>query len=347
MNGRTQAYLDLAAMPPVGALLLDAHPALVFRGDGSAALWANAAGVAFLGEPDLAALLARTFRRDAPLAAQLSRLAKALPADHDRLEILRFSFGVTQTALPAACRRLELGAGARAVLVVGTAAGIRESLSTRAERLADVVAGTDSLAAVLDRDGRVLGASGGFDALEPAAADLDSLIVEAGQAGRGVVRRSIAARGASRDAGVARVTIGGEDLFLLIVGPERPTATTPIPVAPLDVPVAIAPVAPPPPALARDEPAAAGMPEPAGEPKGTDTSTRFLWRSDAADCVTFVSPELAGVVGVTNGPLPDESWKALALRLGLDIGGGLGEALSALATFNAVRVYWPIADSAV
>ena len=56
MNGRTQAYLDLAAMPPVGALLLDAHPALVFRGDGSAALWANAAGVAFLGEPDLAAL---------------------------------------------------------------------------------------------------------------------------------------------------------------------------------------------------------------------------------------------------------------------------------------------------
>ncbi len=39
----------------------------------------------------------------------------------------------------------------------------RKSLSTRAERLADVIAGDDCLAAVIDRDGRVLGASGGFD----------------------------------------------------------------------------------------------------------------------------------------------------------------------------------------
>ena len=351
MNGRTQAYLDLAAMPQVGALLLDARPALVFRGDGSAVLWANASGVAFLGEPDLAALLARSFRRDAPLAVQLARLAKALPTDHDRLEILRFSFGVTQTAMPAACRRLELGAGARAVLLVGTAAGTRELLSTRAERLADIVAGSDSLAAVLDGDGRVLGASGGFEALEPASAALDALILEAGQAGRPVVRQSITIGSVSRNAGVARVGIGGEHLFLLIVGPERPAATTPIAATPVETEmaaetVAASPVAAPDvgPAGEESEPQETDAPEPAGGPIGVESPTRFLWQSDAAGCITFVSSELAKAVGEDNAPLPDETWKAMALRLGLDADGDLGEALTALATFTAVRLFWPLGD---
>jgi len=126
MNGRTNAYLDLAAMPPVGPLVFDPRPAMVFRGDGSAILWANAAALAFFGEPDLGTLLDRRFARSGPLATHLARLAKALPTDHDRVELLRFSFGVTQSVLPAACRSIDLGGGARAVLVVGAAAGPRE-----------------------------------------------------------------------------------------------------------------------------------------------------------------------------------------------------------------------------
>ena len=110
------------------------------------------------------------------------------------MELLRFSFGVTQSVLPAACRKIDLGGGARAVLAVGAAAGHRESLSTRAERLADAIAGDDSLAAVLDRDGRVLGASGGFDALEPASAALDALILEAERSDRPVLRRAVTRR---------------------------------------------------------------------------------------------------------------------------------------------------------
>ena len=149
MNGPTETFLDLSAVPAVGALLLDPRPAFVFRSDGSAVLWANASGASFLGTPDLATLLARRFSRSSPLAAHLARLAKSLPADHDRLEALRFSFGVTQSVLAAACRRLDLGRGASAVLVAGAAAVPRESLATRAERLADALAGADSLAAVL------------------------------------------------------------------------------------------------------------------------------------------------------------------------------------------------------
>ena len=125
LNGRTRSYLDLSALPAVGAMLLDPRPAFVFRGDGSALLWANAAAVAFFGAPDMATLLGRSFSRTSPLAAHVARLAKSLPLDHDRLEVLRVSFGVTQSLLSAACRRLELGAGARAVLVVGAGAAPR------------------------------------------------------------------------------------------------------------------------------------------------------------------------------------------------------------------------------
>ena len=62
MNGKTYAYLDIAAVPPVGEALLDPRPAFVFRSDGSGLLWANAAGVAFFGETGMSALLERNER---------------------------------------------------------------------------------------------------------------------------------------------------------------------------------------------------------------------------------------------------------------------------------------------
>jgi len=228
MNGRTRSYLDLSALPAVGAVLLDPRPAFVFRGDGSALLWANAAAVAFFDAPDMVSLLDRSFARTSPLAIQIARFAKSLPADHDRLEVLRFSFGVTQSVLSAACRRLELGSGARTVLVVGAGAANREALTTRAEALADVLAGGgDSLAAVLGPDGRVLGASGGFDALEPAGAALDALILAAARDAAPVLRRSVAIGAIARDAGIARVSAGAERLYLLVVGPGQPVAAAP------------------------------------------------------------------------------------------------------------------------
>ncbi|KAB2866685.1 MAG: hypothetical protein F9K43_15450, partial [Bauldia sp.] len=182
MNGKTYAYLDIAVQPAVGAVLLDPRPAFTFRGDGSGVLWANAAGVDFLGEAGMSALLGRRFSPSSPLARQLARLAKQLPGDHDRLEMLRFNLGVRQVVLPAACRRLALPGGGHAVLAVGSGGGARESLSTRAERLADAIAADDCLVAVLDGDGKVLGASGGFDALAPASAAIDALIAEVGRA---------------------------------------------------------------------------------------------------------------------------------------------------------------------
>lgn len=362
MNGWTHAYLDLAALPQVGRLLLDARPAMVFRGDGSAILWANAAVLAWFGEPDMGALLGRRFARAGPFAAHLARLAKGLPSDHDRVELLRFSSGITQPVLAAACRKLDLGGGARAVLAVGTAGGPRESLSTRAERLADGLAGADSLAAILDRDARVLGASGGFDTLEPAAAAIDALILDAERDDRPVLRRLVSVGTAAREAGVARIAVGDERLFLLLVGRELAMTIEPGPLAtaPTAVPAAIrepeaaTPVAtpaakageahPPPASAASPSEGVTGSVEDVPAPAGP-RPVRFLWRTDAAGSFTFISPELADAVGSGSAPKTDETWKALSARLGLDEEALVAEALGSLSSFSGVTVWWPVAGT--
>jgi len=377
MNGRTNAWLDLAALPPVAPYLFDARPAMVFRGDGSAILWANAAALAFLGAPDLGALLDRRFARTAALAVHLARLAKALPTGHDRVEMLRFSFGVTQSVLAAACRSLDLGGGARAVLVVGVAGGPRESLSTRAERLADALAGTDSLAAVLDGGGRVLGASGGFDALEPASATLDALILDAGRGDRPVLRRTIHVGTVARDAGVVRAAAGEERLFVLVVGPGQDAVAPSAALAPAspELPVRAPepqaetqtetetslPLAAPaadvsevsPQDVAATSPPAAGAAAAVDQeddavdvtPPSAPPPLRFLWSSDAAGAFTFVSAELPDAVGRANAPGSGETWKALAARLGLSGDDPFGDALRSVAGFGDVTVWWPVAGT--
>ncbi len=166
MNGKTHAYLDLAERPAVGDVLLDPRPAFVFSGEGSSILWANAAGAALFGEETIADLLERRLTRLNPVKAQIGRLARLLPVDKSRLEILRIGLGVRLVTLLAACRRLDLADGSRAVLAVGVGSGQSEALGTRAERLAEAIAGRGEAAAVIDADGRVLGASRGYAAAE-------------------------------------------------------------------------------------------------------------------------------------------------------------------------------------
>ncbi len=209
MNGRTYPYLDLTALAPVGATLLDPRPALVFSGDGTRILWANAAGVVLFDEHHLADLLDRRLSGLNPLKAQITRLARLLPSAASRLEILRIGQGVTFTTVTAACRRLNLADRTSAVFAIAAAGGTTESLVTRAERLADTIAEDDCLAAVLTEDGKVLGASGGYDALAPAEYAIDALVAAAAGARDGLAKQTIAIGRSERPAGVARFDAGG------------------------------------------------------------------------------------------------------------------------------------------
>ncbi|MCP4379904.1 MAG: hypothetical protein GY798_00500, partial [Hyphomicrobiales bacterium] len=343
MNGRTFAYLDFAALPAVGALLLDPRPAFVFRGDGSGVLWANAAGVAFLGAASMGALLARRYSAASPTVRSLARLAKSLSPDRSRLEILRFNFGVRQVALPSACRGLVLRDGARGLLAVATTTAARESLSTRSERLADVISGDDCLVAVLDREGGVLGASGGFDRLADASGEIDRLVAVAAVGEKAVSRASLGLNGTERQVGVARVHVGDDLVFLLIAGPAEKSQA---PVVPAPLPTALESRTP----ADLDETdsssiAIANQRLDPSDAKAEPVAARFLWQTDTHHALAFVSPDLGEAVGAGNAPAVGTAWRDVAERFGVDGDCEVANALSAISGFADMTLYWPLDDT--
>ena len=308
----------------------------------------------------MSALLERRLSPSGPLARQIAKLAKQLPADTPRLEILRFSFDVRQVAIPAACRRLDLANGGRAVFVIAAVDTARELLATRAERLADAIAADDCLVAVLDEDGKVLGASGGFETLAPAASEIDRLIDELAARRVAVVKHTVAAAGMVRPAGVAEIQAGSGRVYLLIIGPAEAA-----PIRPAEAPLRAEveetgrrPAAPHVEPVTDIPPRTEVAPTPAStsaivddrEPETAETKPtalspirRFLWRTDAGLRLTFVSGELADAVGSENAFMTGAS---LVETVGGSVSiatARLGAALATGATFTGLRAWWPTA----
>jgi len=338
MNRRTHAYLDLTALPAVGAALLDPRPAWVFRGDGTAILWANAAGVGFFGEESMGALLERPISGSNPIVNQLARLARVLPSAAPRMEILRFARGFTITALPTACRRINLGEGTSAVLAVSAIDATGDSITSRAENLCDNIAGEHCLVAIIDADKRIVGASGGVQSFTAASTTIDALTDLAGSGDERVVKQVIEMAGNMRAAGVARFMGDGEPLSLLIVGPpevqaqsaEVITADDRVGVARAPETPAIPPALPPP---TPTTPAVAGEIPPA---------IRFLWQVDSDQRFTFVSAELGRVVGDRNSDIVGSTWRDTAERLRVDREGSVQAALDSRGQWSGIKVFWPV-----
>ncbi len=73
---------------------------------------------------------------------------------------------------------------------------------------------------------------------------------------------------------------------------------------------------------------------------------RFLWRTDAANVVTEVTPPLAEIVGVGCADLVGRDLIAAAEALGLDPRRRLAAVLRGRATFSGVELDWPIEAAA-
>ena len=345
MDGKTYAYLELAALPQVGATLLEPRAAFVFSGDGTRLLFANAAAVALFDAAGVGDLLGRRFSDLNPIKAQAARLARLLPTETARLEMLRLGQGVGLVMLPAACRRLNLVGDARAVLAIAANGGTPESLAARAERLVDAIGANDCLAALLSAEGKVVSASGGYDALAPAEPAIDRLVTAALASADRIVKRPIAVADGERAAGAVRFRSDGRDLVLLIVGPpeQRRVATEP------ERPQAEAlPEAPEPPV---EEMAGLELPiemllpqedDDAAQPEAVERLVRFVFEIDAEGRFTFVSPELTATVGVGNGALAGWRWTDIAGKFGA-AAESVTHAIATGAGFSAT-LDWPAGD---
>ncbi|MCP4384372.1 MAG: hypothetical protein GY798_23680, partial [Hyphomicrobiales bacterium] len=224
-----------------------------------------------------------------------------------------------------------------------TTTAARESLSTRSERLADVISGDDCLVAVLDREGGVLGASGGFDRLADASGEIDRLVAVAAAGEKAVSRASLGLNGTERQVGVARVHVGDDLVFLLIAGPAEKSRAPVVP-------------APPPTVLESRTPADVVETDPSSiaianqrrdppDPRAEPAATRFLWQTDAHHALAFVSPDLGEAVGAGNAPAVGTAWRDVADRFGVDGDREVASALSAISGFADITLYWPLDDT--
>ncbi len=94
----------------------------------------------------------------------------------------------------------------------------------------------------------------------------------------------------------------------------------------------------------RPEPAAE-VNEPATLPRETK-AVRFLWRTDAEDRFTEITPPLEAVVGKASADLVGQTIHEVSARLHLDPNGTLAQAFAKRETWSSVEVLWPIAGTA-
>lgn len=265
MNGHDLAYLDLSALPAVGAALLSARPSFVFAADGRSLLWANAAGIAFFGAPDLARLLERRFSQTLPATTEIARLARTLPEGTTRLQRIGFVADGRLQNLAAACTRLRDADGSNILLLsLEAPRGERLSLTERAERLVDLVASPDTLVAILDGAGEVVAASGDDEALAAAEDALETLVAGIDRGAASLFKRRVPSGVGRRQAGIARFELEGRPHHLLLVGPlegmpeERvaPSAPASVVLPEAAAPLAAAEATPDPVEVAKLEPEA-------------------------------------------------------------------------------------------
>src|SRR5947199_9953413 len=206
---RPDTILALTCDARLSPFAMSAIPAWLWASDASRVLWANASGAAVLGAATSAALMERIFQADEPVAADVARLAGALPqSGAPRLERVR---GIGSN-LVCTCSRVSLGNDAHGILVVASEPA-RPVLPLK-ERAARLFGASNEPLAVFSTEGALIYATGD---LEPdttlATLGADALKAEAIGAGR-----------ASGDSALGPLTLerigGGSHTVLLATLPD-------------------------------------------------------------------------------------------------------------------------------
>ncbi|HEU5277115.1 MAG TPA: PAS domain-containing sensor histidine kinase, partial [Xanthobacteraceae bacterium] len=135
-----------------------AAPVWLWSADASHIIWSNPVGAAVFDAPGPSALAERHFDSRNQAAAQIARIAGALPLGGSaRLERLRGFGGGVGRPLTCACSRIALADHTPAILVVAMEpAGPSLSVAERIRRLLD---GADAALAAFAPDGRLLHAT--------------------------------------------------------------------------------------------------------------------------------------------------------------------------------------------
>jgi signal transduction histidine kinase/PAS domain-containing protein len=313
-----------------------AAPAWLWRADGTAILWANAAGAAVFGVQP-AASGARRFDPNHPATREIVRLAATLPpAPHVRLERLRGFGGGFGRAVTCSCWRVAADEGAAIFVVAAEPLGPPLALRERVSRL---IADSGKPFLVFTPDGKLLYAT-------PAAQAQFAAITSATALGRALFDQALStgsARGGTPHGRVAIERLGTDASAVLIadldaqpggvLGGETGSANenTRAPSVPavqgatLETSAAAS--------FRRDELAAERR-----------HPLRFVWQMDTEGRFVVGSDEFMELMGPRTTAAFGRLWREIAADLKLDPDGQIARAVATRETWSGISVPWPVDD---
>lgn len=328
MKRKGHSYLDLTALPEIGALLITPSPVWLWRIEDGRLLWTNPAGAALVGAATIAEALELPAERVGP--PDLAGLAAKARDDVAMLADVVPGSGGDDHA--CAISRVALDEGAAVLAVAVEEPRTHNPLSVRAAQLTQSIAGDELAVAILKADGRPVAMSPSFAALD-SADDVVAALTSRAETEHPAKRIETIA-GAKRVAGAVTADTADGRLVLVIVGPPIAEEAPAPPAAPVAEDAEAEPAESPQPTEQETETPSA--PRTLSEPKG------FTFRIDREHRIAEVSPELAALVGPGSAAVAGETWQDVADRLGLDPDGQVSRALARGDTWSGVTIHWPI-----
>src|SRR5215813_14705144 len=296
-------------------------------------IWANPTGAAMLGATTPAALTARRFDADQPIAAQIGRLAASLPEGADRLERLP-GLGSGIGGLTCRCSRVTLADGSGAILITAAEpAGPQLPLPEQVDRL---LADCEEAVAAFANDGMLIHARPAAQARLGGARTLAAIGAE-------TLAATGAAEGLTAVGWISIDRIGSEPVLLVTFG----HATTAGQVARQEAPLGTSP-------RADDAATRAACATPTLGATFSATADpeaaawrhplRFVWQIDAEGRFTLDSQEFTALAGPRTAAALGRSWDDVSAALGLDPDGQIARALATRETWSGLTVGWPVDD---
>ncbi len=118
MDSKTQSFLELTAKDDLVQLVADKKAAWLWSADGAHILWANAAGASFFSAQTVSDLVGLSSLGRSPARPHIARIAESGSTDKFSIDRLRFYRGLRVMLLTCQCKKLELGNGEAAALIV-------------------------------------------------------------------------------------------------------------------------------------------------------------------------------------------------------------------------------------
>lgn len=207
MPAKSYPFIDIAVHARVREHFARGDATVLFSPDMNVVLWSNGDGASLFGLPSIYDFIDGGANENDAAYRQMEAAARQLRRSGDKRSFLmRIGAGFRRVPVNASVEMITVRPGETAILFAAPYAGRTLTQSERAARMISGFDDPDTHMAVLDGDGTVLAASGGFAALDMTAQTRRSLVGSVGRDSDWLLKRPIATGKGHLPAAIGKVS---------------------------------------------------------------------------------------------------------------------------------------------